>query len=967
MSWVATEEQKARIAAFEQWSLSFLKDLKDQKFTAELQGKNFSSIVWAQKSGQDFHPVIKMFFDTPFADDLERHLADYYFFPSEVKLLPNEKRCIDMNRDDASVLDRLCRLGLKFLGKEYSFNLAIKRLEFQLLHPESIVEMQKTRWEIELKNNISPDMNIWVRNNLLEGLERLDNNYYKTPFLSPDPDATLIAAIGLIENHNQLERLLELIFKPVRMLDKNFVPALNVNRGECEKTMSTLEYYELGSNSSKLFQKLIQLSVADQYIIPLFEFETSGYHCVLRDSLSPENNSASRFRQVGLDWLYEKTKLPVGKAIDFFSYLGNRISSAEISLKGSRFILAAVAIMQQQKAEGLKVDAESMAQAYRFLSRSIIAPEESHSMIIDQLKSFKSAALEGVFAYVGSGKNAELILRSLGFDKSIPLFYWLVDREIAEVNECFDANLAKSLLAECVDEAEGLMKLIKSTKRVSVAFKRLEAVQGIADKKMESMLGRYSQEHIRLYGLLPITNHEDLQNRYKYFRSAGKEASKMYGSERTANVKDAAASGLLNLAVVGGFSDLAEMEWTIDARSGENLPMQITIDDYQIAIEINLFKPEWSVSKQGKKLKAIPPAVKKNPDLKPLLNCFDLLKDQSKRYRQSIENLMVSGRWLDAEKLREITRLPMAANMFAGVVFRTKAGVSGIATDQFQSLSLLDGAVCDLAETVQIAHAYQLLEDGNLAQWQQQILARNICQPFKQVFRECYLVTPAEKDAGLESARFSGRKVRTRILGATLGGRGWRVEGGEGSWVATKKLGDNFVGEVELPDVYHYLTEDETTTIGGISFKLNNQSVALIDVPVIGFSEFMRDLDLVITVGAADDQDIPSAESISSRVALLQYLLPQLGLKNVSIKEHFAMISGKRANYRVHLGTAVIHIMPGSYLCIVPADKASPAKVELPFVDEDARTSEIISKILLLSADQKIKDASILQQIERKA
>ena len=78
------------------------------------------------------------------------------------------------------------------------------------------------------------------------------------------------------------------------------------------------------------------------------------------------------------------------------------------------------------------------------------------------------------------------------------------------------------------------------------------------------------------------------------------------------------------------------------------------------------------------------------------------------------------------------------------------------------------------------------------------------------------------------------------------------------------------------------------------------------------------------------------------------------------------MISGKRANYRVHLGTAVIHIMPGSYLCIVPAGQASPAKVELPFVDEDARTSEIISKILLLSADQKIKDPSIIQQIERK-
>lgn len=967
MNWIASEEQRARIAAFEQWGLSFLKDLRDQKFSAELQQQNLSSLLWRQKSGQDLHPVIKYFFNAPFVDDMERHLADFYFFPGEVKLLPNKNRSIYLNRDDASILERLCRLGIELLGNEYTFNVATGRLQFQLLHPESTIEMQETLWEVDLKNNISPEMNSWQKNNLLEELQQLDKNYYKTPFLSPDPDDTLVAAIHSMQNHTQLERLLELIFKPVRMLDENFVPAPNVRSGECGKLMSTLEYYSLGSNSSKLFKRLVQLSVADQYIIPLFEFETKGYHSVLRDSFSQENNSASRFKDVGLDWVYEKTKLPVREAIEFFSHLSNKISSAETSLIGSRFLLASATILQQQKAEALKIEAESLTQAYRFLSRSIILPQESQSVVIEQLKNFKPDILESIFAYVGSGKNADLVLRALGFDKSIPLFYWLVDREIADVNACFDANRAKSLLVEAADEANRFLKLIKSSKRVSVAFKRIEAVQGIADKKMESMLTRYSQEHIRLYGLLPIANHEDLQKRYKYFRNAGKEASKLYGSERTANVKDAASTGLLNLAVVGGFPDLAEMEWTIDARSGESLPMQVSIDDYQIAIEINIFKPEWLVSKQGKKLKAIPPAVKKNPELKPLLNCFDLLKEQSKRYRQSIENLMVSGRWLDSEKLREITRLPMAASMLACVVFRTEAGVSGIAANNFQAFSLLDGSACELAEPVQIAHAYQLLEDGNLAQWQQQILSRNICQPFKQVFRECYLVTPAEKDAGLESARFSGRKVRTRVLGATLGGRGWRVDGGEGSWAATKKLDSNLIGEVDLPDVYQYLTQEETTTIGYISFKLNNKSIQLAEVPVIGFSEFMRDLDLVITVGAADDQDIPSAESVSSRIALLQYLLPQLGLKNVSIQEHFAMISGKRANYRVHLGTAVIHIMPGSYLCIVPADKAAPAKVELPFVDEDARTSEIISKILLLSADHKIKDPSIIQQIERKS
>ncbi|MBU0890808.1 MAG: hypothetical protein KKH21_07950, partial [Gammaproteobacteria bacterium] len=52
------------------------------------------------------------------------------------------------------------------------------------------------------------------------------------------------------------------------------------------------------------------------------------------------------------------------------------------------------------------------------------------------------------------------------------------------------------------------------------------------------------------------------------------------------------------------------------------------------------------------------------------------------------------------------------------------------------------------------------------------------------------------------------------------------------------------------------------------------------------------------------------------------------------------------------------------YLCIVPADKASQKSVALPFVDDDQRSSEVLSKLLLLSADDKIKDPSILAQIE---
>ena len=87
----------------------------------------------------------------------------------------------------------------------------------------------------------------------------------------------------------------------------------------------------------------------------------------------------------------------------------------------------------------------------------------------------------------------------------------------------------------------------------------------------------------------------------------------------------------------------------------------------------------------------------------------------------------------------------------------------------------------------------------------------------------------------------------------------------------------------------------------------------------------------------------------------------------LTVEGHFAYVQGKLARYRVHLGSAVIHIEPGNYLCIVP-DRWGKThdKLFLPFADEhDSKISEVISKILLLLADDRIKDESILRQIRR--
>ena len=49
-------------------------------------------------------------------------------------------------------------------------------------------------------------------------------------------------------------------------------------------------------------------------------------------------------------------------------------------------------------------------------------------------------------------------------------------------------------------------------------------------------------------------------------------------------------------------------------------------------------------------------------------------------------------------------------------------------------------------------------------------------------------------------------------------------------------------------------------------------------------------------------------------------------------------------------------------MCIVPV-RGKPEDPYLPFEEGDLKTAEIISKILALSADEKIEDESILRQI----
>lgn len=968
--WEASAVQRARVQRFEAWLLGYVQEAKD--------AGRLDDDERAIRNGDADSPFCSAL-QQAFGDEAEQHLADFFMFPVLHESIPNMRARADRVWSFARDVSDLLTEAVKKWGRDYTCQLALQRLRHQLSHPADATECAAPRWMDAERALIRAQYAEPVRTHQI-GYLKAALTRSNHPFLEPAPDTLGRLICEMKSSRAHLDELMDLMERSCdTWVDEQFRPPPQVEDGECTGRMRTAEFYGLTEQADELAQACARLGpLSPEWVKRLFDLEWPRSARVVGACLSQEDDVLKDFQPEALDWVYGHCVKPLAEAITSLGQLAQELgvdyeSDARRSLRGVRFVVAGARLLAQMPSPppilGL-VQADDERPAARALKlicnvQPLSAAESAD--LVAELRQFTPEVLLQLLRHCRA--QADEVLEALGWGSAAPLYRFMRERERADPNAYFDVPLLKEHLQRAGKSGELLLAWNKKYKHLKVTVYRIEAVQGVQDKKLAGMLGKLSQEHIRVWGMAPLRDTADVRERFDFFKGAGKQASKMYGSERAANVRDAGAAALVQLAHNAGFADVTEMEWSLDATSQSAQDWSWQQDDYAVELSLVRFQPQLQVRKAGKTLKSLPPALKKDAGLAPLLAQFDLLKDQSKRYRTAMENLMVSGRALAPEQLRELANLPMARQLLTALYLQTADGELGVLDDSLTQLRLLDadGALADAARPVEqpltIAHVHSMLSQGRLIACQRHAVQSALVQPFKQAFRECYVLTPAEHEAGDASARFEGRRVKTSVLGAILSARGWRIDGSEGDCVARKRLATDIAVELALPDVHHFLTEEEATVLGEISFHRNGERTALEAAPPLGFSEAMRDLDLVITAGAADS-DEHSAEVQHARVALVGALLPSLGLKNVSLEGHHAIIQGKRASYRLHLGTAVIHVIPAGYLCIVPADKASQKAVALPFVDDDQRTSEVLSKLLLLSADDTIKDPSILAQIE---
>lgn len=222
--------------------------------------------------------------------------------------------------------------------------------------------------------------------------------------------------------------------------------------------------------------------------------------------------------------------------------------------------------------------------------------------------------------------------------------------------------------------------------------------------------------------------------------------------------------------------------------------------------------------------------------------------------------------------------------------------------------------------------------------------------------------TAAEKEDATESRRYSGQQVNETQAKAQFAGRGWSTR--EGIDKTFRDAG--LIAQVDFDTGYSTPAEAAAPAVGSVSFRRRGdwKPVKLTDVPAVLFSEAMRDLDLVVSVAHVGGVDPEATQSTTEmRAALVATACGLLKLSNVKLDGKHALIAGEYGHYSVHLGSAVVHKQPGGALCVVAVNAQHRGRLFLPFADDDPRTAEVVSKVLLLARDKEIQDPTILEQI----
>ena len=441
-------------------------------------------------------------------------------------------------------------------------------------------------------------------------------------------------------------------------------------------------------------------------------------------------------------------------------------------------------------------------------------------------------------------------------------------------------------------------------------------------------------------------------------------------------------------------------------------------------LDSNKIELKW-IKLDDKVQKSVPTAIKKDhaESLKELKATMKDIQKMIPAQKERIQNLYLQNKQWNYPIWKErYLDHPLTGTLARRLVWKFKNNdtvIDGIYCSG--NIVDVDGKCFDAmlgeGSTVELWHP--LGHDVEyIKKWRGKLIELEIKQPFKQTYREVYVLTDAERQTRVYSNRYAAHIVKQHQFNSLCGARGWKnslklmvdAEYPPPSvtlpvwnlraefW--TDGAGEEYGQDTNETGTYLYLVTDQVRFFHMDSPQSYAHSsergqaattdpVPLEDIPPLVFSEVMRDIDLFVGVASVgNDPEWGDAgpeghqrywqhysfgdltQRAETRKQVLMDLVPRLAIaEKCSFDGKFLRVQGKIRAYKIHLGSGNILMEPNdSYLCIVrnrtKEMKDGTSKLFLPF-EGDETLSVVISKALLLANDDRIKDSTIVSQIKK--
>ena len=371
------------------------------------------------------------------------------------------------------------------------------------------------------------------------------------------------------------------------------------------------------------------------------------------------------------------------------------------------------------------------------------------------------------------------IAHVIGNDHYIIAVDWLSNiRDPASINTSELSMLCKSLGEELWD------MLVRASRLAYWEQQRLTIYK-------DAILGRFRQEeliekfnsaipnnlllsrtYIVAYALMPLlpdpNRYSDIVRRYQFIKSYMYQSKQFGNKRRTANQR-AGSEAIKNLANNAGYSDVKIFELVIETAAVQDLakgPVTVEVDGYELTFSLTgSGNPELTIGKNDKFLRSMPQKLKNDKIVIDLKHRLKEIKRQRSWMRSFLEQAMSNSTEYSSYEFLMLMSNPILKMLMQLLIFVCEKGM-GYPIGTTLRLSSLDGREIIVGEDdhLRIAHPYDLMRSGAWDKWQHDCFLSGRIQPFKQVFRELYIVTGAEINEEHELNRYSGVNVNLSKL-----------------------------------------------------------------------------------------------------------------------------------------------------------------------------------------------------------